>query len=321
MRSLAVPESREDQTSWLESEIMGTELHRLAVEFASLSGSESNDTEPLNPTAFDTDTLVRVRDRGLAALSNSQFTSLLVQPQTLLNIQQDVLVSGGAYWSTIDPPEDLNLERRIDRVRSNLREGVAPSTPVGPTSIPRSTWRSNLGWSAIASLATAACLILVFTAIRDSTETAQIPKPDIPPTVADASTAPIRWGFEKFASDFRTDEANLAPPLDRAGYLRELASAAQSWSTKRPDTVTELAIRIGQFRMGCSAILLSEHRPLPDSDRKWLRQRCETWASALDRHLVAIESGRPVLDVRGEVDSTAVKIAAALIGRAETPAT
>ncbi|MGB7325651.1 MAG: hypothetical protein WBD31_12325 [Rubripirellula sp.] len=320
MRSLAIPETRQKQITWLESEMLGTQLHRVAIELASLRNLQTYHGDASDQMSFDADTLVRLRDQGLVALSDVQFTSLLTHPRRLNIIQQDVLVNGGPYWSTVDPPHDLNLETRIDRIGAFLREGCDEPPLITPVHS-RSDWRSNLGWSTLASLATAACLLIVFANMREPTETAQTPKPVAESKVAVASTIPTSWGFEKFASDIRVDEVNLQPPLDRAAYLRELASAAESWSKKRPETSADLASRIGQFRMGCSAILLADHKPLPDSDRAWLRQRCESWASALDRHLAAIESGRPVIEVRDAVDSTVIKIAAALIGRAETPAT
>ena len=126
------------------------------------------------------------------------------------------------------------------------------------------------------------------------------------------------WGFEKFASQVASDEATLQPPLDRKAYLMQLAEAADAWTNKRPESTTELVKRLGQFRMGCSAILIADHGPLPASDRAWLRERCRSWASALDRHLAAAESMSDPVAVRGQVDATVAKIAEALRGRAET---
>ena len=71
-----------------------------------------------------------------------------------------------------------------------------------------------------------------------------------------------------------------------------------------PRSPSRCAKRISEFRQGCSRLILSDHRPLSDADRRWLVVRCRLWAGKLDKHLAALEAGREPVQVRGEVDET-----------------
>jgi hypothetical protein len=96
-----------------------------------------------------------------------------------------------------------------------------------------------------------------------------------------------------------------------------LAAASQEWFKKRPETALELARRIGQFRQGCSTLIVAEHKPLPEDDRKWLRERCRAWAEKFDRHLAALEAGEDVEKVREAMDATVNQLTKALRDRAQ----
>jgi len=304
MRAFEIPETRADQIAWLESEMLGTQLHSLVAELTAVHGvgeSSSNWTDSIRDA---------VRFGGFATLSDVQFSSLLQDSRQLLAIQRDVLEHGGRYWSEVPSPVDLQINPQFE----------PPGSDVLITPKPISGWKSNLLWATVASLATAAALLL-FVLPPLNTKIAESPEP--PSTIN--SQAPNQvvdrppWGFAKFAAGVEESENDLDPPLNRKTYLQELATAAEAWGNKKPDTPEALAQRIGEFRMGCSAILLATHEPLPEADRIWLSQRCKSWAAALDRHVTEIESGQPVDEVRNAVDSTVTKIAAALLGRADTP--
>lgn len=306
MRAFEIPADRADQVNWLESELLGTELHALVAELQAVHGDATR------PVALSDETLAKVRERGLGMLTNAQFSELLRQPTQLLELQQDVLEHGGQYWSRVAPPSDLAIKDRLHKAQPVVSDIQSQYTRP-------STWQSHAAWALVASIATAAAVLLI---VRPNNTSVTAKNPST--VVATTETAPITdsgpaWGFAKFATGIQTSEQDLQPPLDRAAYLRELAKAAEAWTNKRPVTQETLARRIGEFRMGCSAILLATHGPLPESDRKWLRTRCQSWATALDRHLAAVEAGGQVDVIRAEVDATVVKIAAALQGRADTP--
>jgi len=100
-------------------------------------------------------------------------------------------------------------------------------------------------------------------------------------------------------------------------YLDRLADAAGEWFKKRPDDPNALARRIGEFRQGCSVLILSPHKPLAAQDRAWLVEKCRAWAAKLDAHLAALEGGASAAQVRDEADATINKLIAALRERAQ----
>jgi hypothetical protein len=103
---------------------------------------------------------------------------------------------------------------------------------------------------------------------------------------------------------------------DHADLALHLLNIRLRRRPKAEDAVS-LAKRIGEFRQGCSVLLLAEHKPLPEAERVWLVNRCKTWAAKLDKHLTELEAGKDVLTVRAEMDETVKQIAAALQSRAD----
>src|SRR5262249_62004424 len=115
-----------------------------------------------------------------------------------------------------------------------------------------------------------------------------------------------------------------APPSDKPApeSLTALADGGGEWSKKRPAGAAGVAKRIGEFRQGCSRLILAPHKPLGDEDRKWLVERCRVWAKKLDDQLAALEQeqGADPIKVRAEVDDIVNKLVDALRGRAKQAA-
>ena len=110
----------------------------------------------------------------------------------------------------------------------------------------------------------------------------------------------------------------LADDLPPGVYLDRLADAAGEWFKKRPDDPIALARRIGEFRQGCSVLILSPHKPLSARDRAWLVEKCRAWAAKLDAHLAALEAGASAAKVRDDADATISKLIEALRDRAKS---
>jgi hypothetical protein len=121
--------------------------------------------------------------------------------------------------------------------------------------------------------------------------------------------AAVGWGWAKPDA--------LPQDLPAAEYLRRLADAAEEWTKKRPADAIALAQRLNEFRQGCAVLILSEHRPLAQPDREWLKERCQKWAGRLNEELTRLESGTPVAQVEEETTGIARQIAAALRERAQ----
>ena len=118
------------------------------------------------------------------------------------------------------------------------------------------------------------------------------------------------WGWNR--------PGNLSGDVSAPAYLNQLADAAQEWFKQRPEGSADLARRIGEFRQGCSQLILAKHRPLSEADRAWLVERCRAWAGKLDAHLADVESGKDVAQVRSDTDATVRQLIDALRKRAES---
>ena len=310
MRALQIPETYQAQVRWLEVEMVGTGFLQLIAELEAIHGNDSASF------GLGEEQLEKVRDNGLSVLDQADFRYLLTHPSVLLELQQDVLIRGGSFWSEVRP-------------QSSVTESLTGTMPANSDAITHSTSASDsrpslairLGWALAGALATAAALLLMLRPDLLGLRNQSQPIARKTSGEGDRSTIALgnNWGFAKFAAEFEKSQEDMDPPLDRRAYLSQLAEAAKSWSNKRPATPDDLAKRLLEFRRGCSQIILAKHEPIPELDRIWLRKRCREWASALDQHLVDIESGQTVNEVIESVDSTVTKIAAALLGRAETP--
>jgi hypothetical protein len=303
MRLLAmdIPDDPAELPGWLERHLVGLDLAALVAELEAVHGLP---TGPV-PTVRDVlgDRLDTVLAGGLARLPHEVLGRLLRQPRLLLELQEQVLVSGGDFWDRVDRPSvDLDAAIRRDRewLDAFLRspDGIEAAIEELPRFAPGAWYRRP--W--FVGLATAAS-VLVFVAAYEH----QRPTPNRPPVVAEAG-----WGWN------RRDA--LRQDLPAPAYLERLADSATEWYRKRPDDPVALARRIGDFRQGCSVLILAEHKPLPAEDRKWLAEKCRAWAAKLDSHLAAVEAGEDPRKVRAGVDETVRNLVEALRQRAQPQA-
>lgn len=300
MKVLELPDSHAEQVSWLEKAIMGSDGNRVIAELSAVFGDASFDLSDEEKKA--------VYDRGLGGLLPDRFKKLLQAPSALATLQRDVIEFGGDYWNTIDR-HDLQ-SAIIERARPTSSPQLKKTTH--DASRPSPSWASNVAWAALGSLATAAALLIIFSEKTNppNQPVAVIVNPgDKIESIGDSDA----WGFAKFARSDIVTSTNV----QRANYFDKIATAAEAWSKQRPETPAALAKRLGEFRMGCSALLLADH-PLPPEDQQWLKQRCGQWASAIENHLAELENGMSVQEVTARVDVTVTKIAAAIKGRAAT---
>jgi hypothetical protein len=305
VRALAIPDNPAELATWLESELVGLDLRRLGAELAAVHRGSPAPVGTLdNWLAGYRDAVLR---RGLAAMPPERLAALLRRPDWLLELQQLVLTEGGPYWDAL--PRSPALEARAEGTWRKLADRLDP--PAVPSSL-RKGWWIRTGLPALAaSVVTAAAVLLIGfylpSVLDDGARVTQRGGTGTGPTLTEFPA----WGFARFAG--------ASPEVGREEYLRQLATSAGEWTKQRPTDAAGVARRIGEFRQGCSAILLADHKPLTPEDRKWLKDRCRTWADALDRHLAAVEAGADPIAVRTEVDDTVTRISAALLGRAETP--
>ena len=295
-----MPEQLRERAAWLEQHLLGLHLGELVAELQAVHGTSAA-SQTLEET-LGTE-LPKVLAQGLSELPPPQWHSLLTQPFLLLRLQERIFIDGGDYWSHPDQtPPEVNarvqaqwqrLEQLLNTDAGSERQSTLLAAHTQPVS--RIAWWQH---PLAVSLTTAAAVILVV-----SLTSAPASKP--------ATTA---WGWNK--------SGILMGDLSASEYLRRLAASAEEWTKKRPETRDELLKRLGQFRDGCTQIILAKHEPLSEPDREWLRERCQKWAAKLDAHRQSLEGCSPeeLLKVRGEIDATVADLAQKIRERSETVA-
>ncbi len=289
--ALEIPDDPALLPGWLESHLVNTDLAALVAELEAVHGEQPGG---LSLADVLRDRRDAVLSRGLAALPADGVKTLLRNPRLLLELQELILTEGGPCWldgATEAASKQDNLERVWNRLNDpppqTSRAAVLPGAPPSRRVVPLARW--------IAIFAAAAAIVLgVFLVERR-------PGSD--------QGAASGWGWSRPGA--------LAGDLPPAVYLDRLADAAGEWFKKRPDDPIALARRIGEFRQGCSVLILSPHKPLAAQDRTWLVEKCRAWAARLDAHLAALEGGASAAQVRDEADATINKLIAALRERAQ----
>jgi hypothetical protein len=289
--AMSIPDDPAALPAWLERHLVGLDLGALAAELTAVHGAAAG--PPLAEILGGQ--RKAVLEGGLAALSPPALAQLLRHPRRLLELQELVLTEGGPYWQRY-ADADAALAALALRGEQRLAAGLPGPRPA--------VVRPRFGWFravAVGLSAAAATLLAVFL-FRGP-----LARQVLGPPVAVATPT---WGWEKLQSP---------PPNESApDYLNGLADAAEEWFRQRPDTAPALAQRIGELRLGCSRLIFAAHAPLTDvEERKWLVAKCRSWAAKFDKSLTELEGGRPVGEVRDEMDRTVRRVAATLRERAQ----
>jgi len=227
---LNMPEEPEMLPGWLDRQLVGPDLPRLAAELAVLHGPPSAPTNLGTVLAGYRDSLL---ESGVSALPRSLLSQLLRQPELLLELQGDVFAEGGSYW---DGLSEGTGDGAAERVRERVRDYVSHEPPRPEPARP--AWYRR---SIAVSLATAAAVAIAVFALR--------------PPQSPAPAAGVAWGWAS---------ANGLPSAgDDAAVYRQLRDKAGEWFKKRPETPEALSQRLGEFRQGCGAIARPQDSAVP----------------------------------------------------------
>ena len=294
--ALEIPDDPALLPGWLEGQLVNTDLAALVAELEAVHGEQP---DPLSLTDVLRDRRDAVLSRGLAALPAEGLKRLLRNPRLLLELQELILTEGGPCWldgaaEAASKQDDLERvwNRLSDPLQQTSRAAVLAVAPPSRRVVALARW--------IVTFAAAAAIVLgVFLVERRRGGDQGV-------TAVEASG----WGWNRPGA--------LAEDLPPGVYLDRLADAAGEWFKKRPDDPIALARRIGEFRQGCSVLILSPHKPLAGQDRTWLVEKCCAWAAKLDAHLAALEGGASAAKVRDDADATINKLIAALRDRAKS---
>lgn len=292
--SLHIPETPRELIAWLESHLVGMQLGDLVAELQAVHGEPQ---DKLTLADVCSGRLPQVLQFGLGRLDMDQIRSLFRHPHLLLELQDEILLSGGEHWLQKPVPREDQVALASQWKLLNNELAGQPSAPTVAAQ-PQVTRRGWLGRSIVAAAVSAAAAVTATVMLKDQWLPGPAPAPG--------------WGWDKPGA--------LASNLPPREYLNHIADAAEDWFKKRPDNRPDLARRITQFRQGCSTLMLAEHPNLAAADRDWLRERCRAWATKLDGHLAAAEAGEDILTVRAAADETVNKLIKAIRDRAQAVA-
>ncbi len=308
--SFTIPEEPERLAGWLERYLVGTDLAALVAELAAVHGAAPDVPESgrftLDFTASPAPDAAAARDlvgarledvrvRGLGVLPVETLRAFLVRPYALLELQDLLLEEPSDYWDRLCNADDrvrAAVERGAKRLSVFLRGGVPAEPPV---------IRARVAWfrrPVFVSLATAAAVLLAVGAALWLAPERFRPGGVVLPA----------WGWSRPGA--------LTAEASDAAYLRKLADGAGEWFAKGPDDRAALARRLGEFRRGCTTLILQEH-PLSPENQEWLVTKCRAWGMTLDGHLQALERGDDVGAVRAAADETVRRLQESLRARAD----
>jgi hypothetical protein len=293
--ALEIPVDSAELPGWLERQLLGFDLAALVADLEAIHGNLGSKTLPLDRLLGNA--RASVLERGLSALPPASLRQFLQHPRRLLDLQELVLVEGGPYWQRLaaGSPESARLDaegwRRLNAFLTIGNEDVPQ------VSVPRTAETRRNPWRSIPIVVATAAGLLAVTLVYERSR--ELARPVVPAG---------NWGWLRPGA--------FDQELSRAAYLNQLAKEAEEWFNKRPDEPIALARRITEFRLGCTALILAEHRPLVPPDYPWLIQTCRRWASDLDKRLSELEDGINPRLVRSRVDQIARQIAKELRDRA-----
>lgn len=295
LHTLEFPEADAEIAAWLEQHLLGPQLGAVIAELTAIhqpTGDEPPLREVLGPHAG------RVALEGLQSLPSPVLRQLLTRPRLLWDLQQWVLVEGGPYWEAAlraSPAWPAYVQATPPNlgVPNTAPPASSPSVKVSVASRSSNAALrgSNLRTFAIAAASLAAAVLLFLGGM----------------TIGTGST--VAWGWQRPG----VRSGDVAADV----YLDRLAGAAHEWFDARPADATAVALRLGELRQGCTALIFAQHAPLSVADRDWLLTKCRAWGKELDAQLARLEDGADPLAIRADVDGIIHNVEAALRTRAE----
>jgi len=281
IQAFEIPDATLELANWLEQRLVSMHLRELVTDLSAVHGSISGTTRLEDLLG---DQRGSVLADGLRALTREQLQTLCMEPRLLLELQEVVLASGGPYWLQNVSDNDA-ITTFVEQRRPQLLSGSDNVKKIMGVE-PRSAWYLR---PIFVSMVTAAAVLVACTLYVHY----------LRPAPAQAVFGWNRQGL-------------FAEGLSREAYFITLADAANEWFDVQPREPAELAARIGQFRDGCSRLILAEHQPLPKADQIWLREKCRAWGEKIDGLRIQLESGESPEVVRSAMDETVRKLTVAI---------
>jgi hypothetical protein len=253
-----IPDDPKEWAGWLEQHLVGLRLRDLIDELRLLPDSTLVSLKSLlNETH-----LLEVRKRGLASLTVNQIRALMASPESLLELQEDVLVNGGEYWRSLPPDHDM--QHSLERVRSKLKKPASQEdrATLATEHLTAARSRSKL----LIGLVSAAAILLI---------------------------GVVAWRMQPGGSGTILGQPGLLVNnvASAAEYLNRIADAGNEWFDVQPKDAAELIVLLQNVSNDCQVLIDAEHPALTPQEREWFVAKCQNWKSEFDTTLASLQSG------------------------------
>jgi hypothetical protein len=287
---LELPEDQSLWATWLDHQVVGPDLRLLVRQWELLAGVSSElSSERSSEESWEqrlvsqfTDQLPKILANGLGALSNDELQRFLRQPRLLLALQEQVFMSGGPYWERLSRSE-MHLDettRSSSKLRTTVRE-LAQSdgtkeiqAEVSSSFEKTSTQQSNR--------------ILLRTVLMLA-------------TLAASALIAVFLMQPRNQGSFFDRTGLVVSSLEGREFTKSLAVAIrEDWDADSPDA--EFRNQLRSLRDSCERLLVADLHQLSPAVALDLKTRCRKWQTSFSEMLGALDTGRPVSEVRQEAN-------------------
>jgi hypothetical protein len=275
-----IPNDPKEWAGWLEQHLVGLRLRDLIHELQMLPEPK---TTPLSLLLNEVQ-LSEVRTRGLSALTVTQIRTLLGSPESLLELQEEVLCNGSDYWKSLPTAEEVrqSLERVKLKIKAAISVDERPSRPSDQPTVARSRSWFNIGILSLAVM----LLIGVFV----------------------SRMQPVGSGRILGQPGLLANNVNSS-----SQYFNRIADAASEWFIQRPINSAQLISLLQDVSDDCQILIEAEHPALTTAERDWFVTKCGNWKTEFDITLSSLQSGDLTLEAaQAAVDQTMRKLVNAL---------
>ena len=258
---ITIPDHPKDWPDWLEQQLVGMRLGDLVAELQVSAASEERTklTDILSP-----EQLAEVKDSGLSLLKPTDFQTLFSSPNSLLDLQEEILVNGGEYWQSV--PRTKQHQQAAAVATARVQEDLALFEKQ-PRPIPKEKSSKKPSWLWLGALA--ATVLVGFMIWRGGTLG---PTPAKPGAIIGDPTL--------LAQNSPTPEQ----------FFQALAESSLAWFDQHPRDSDELDKLMR--RLSDNFQQLIDDNPLTDKERKWFKTKCLAWKQKVDDLVVELGTNR-----------------------------
>lgn len=271
-----IPNDPKEWAGWLEQHLVGLRLRDVIDELRLLPGSTSTQLKDM----LNQKQLLEVRQRGLSVLSVNQIRALFGSPEALLDLQEDVLLHGGDYWTLLSTSAEV--QNATARVKKRLGKSPIPAERAAVPAAKPETKNSSRGL--LIALTSVAALLLV---------------------------GVLTWQMQPHGSGSILGQPGLLANdvSSPAEYLNRIADAGSEWFNQHPRDSAELVTLLENVSNDCQILIDADHLRLTPNEREWFVGKCENWKNEFDTTLASLQSGHLTFEAaKSEADKTMMKL-------------